>query len=125
VNNKLINLYQEMADLTSPECSTVCKIPHSCCDDMYCGLAKERADELGVEVKPTGHPTLPFMGPNGCTIAPYLRPLCTFHTCAINSMGFKIADPKWTRKYFSLRDKIEKMEYENWKTSHDVSDGTE
>jgi hypothetical protein len=32
------------------------------------------------------------------------------HTCQINSLGFKPGDEKWTRKYFCLRAKIERLE---------------
>jgi hypothetical protein len=32
------------------------------------------------------------------------------HTCAINSLGFKPGDMEWTKKYFTLREKIETLE---------------
>ena len=70
-------------------------------------MSKEWAAASGVTLVPTGHPTLPFMGPNGCTVEPHLRPLCTMHTCAINAFGFKPDDPEWTVKYFVLRELIE------------------
>jgi hypothetical protein len=78
---------------------------------MYCSMAAEYAqEEYGEELVPTGHPTIPFMGPNGCTVQPYLRPLCTLHTCKINSLGFT-KDPDWDRQYFELRDKINEAEF--------------
>ncbi len=103
---KLEQLFQEMYELTAPECASVCRAPHSCCSPEYCDMAEERAEEFGVEILRTDHPTLKFMGSSGCVVPPYLRPLCTLHTCAINSFGFKPGDPKWSAKYFKLRDKI-------------------
>ena len=32
------------------------------------------------------------MGPRGCIATPHLRPLCTFHTCAVNAWGGKSDD---------------------------------
>ena len=103
----LTELFQEMSDLTAPECAASCKAPRSCCDEMYCDLAAEYAASQGVTLTDTGHTTLRFMGPDGCTVAPHLRPLCTLHTCAIQGFGFKPGDNAWTHKYFTLRDKIE------------------
>jgi len=108
---KLVVLYQQMADLTTPECAGTCRVPHSCCDPMYCDLTIEYAkDHWDVELQPTGHPRLPLMGPNGCTAAPHLRPLCTVHTCQINGLGFKPGDPAWTKRYFDLREQLEETE---------------
>ena len=108
----LEQLYQKMSDLTEPECAK-CMIPHGCCDAMYCGITMSWAKERwGVELKPTGHPKLPFMGYDGCTVAPHLRPMCTLHTCEVSSMGYKSGDKEWTDEYFSLRDQINEMEGE-------------
>lgn len=82
---------------------------------MYCDMAIEIAASRGEPLTPTGHPTLPLMGTSGCVAAPHLRPLCTLHTCAIGSIGFKRGDPGWTRRYFALREKIEEMEMESWR----------
>jgi hypothetical protein len=71
-------------------------------------VAKE---EWGTELTPTGHPRLPFMGETGCVVPPHMRPMCTMHTCAVNSLGFKMGDMAWTEKYFALRDKIETLEF--------------
>lgn len=111
-SNKAERLWQEMADLTAPECASVCRLPHSCCSPEYCDMAEDRAKEFGVILQLQDHPTLKFMGQNGCTVPPYLRPLCTLHTCAINSFGFKPGDDKFTKKYFRLRALIEGAEYE-------------
>jgi hypothetical protein len=116
MTNKLVVLFQKMADLTAPECASTCRAPHSCCDEMYCQLTKDYAMErYGIVLRPEepceGNPHhLPFIGPKGCVVAPYLRPLCTLHTCQINSLGFKAGDEKWTRKYFKLRTEIDQLE---------------
>lgn len=110
VNDKIIALWQKMADHTAPECAHTCRAPHSCCDPMYCEMATETAQLLGVELQTQNHPTLPYMGPNGCVVPPHVRPLCTLHTCAMNSLGFKPGDDQWTRKYFRLRAAIERAE---------------
>jgi hypothetical protein len=107
----LIKLYEEMAGLTLLKCKE-CKIPLSCCDPVYCELAKETAIRAGVTIKETDHKTLPFMGENGCVVPPYLRPLCTLHTCTINSLGFDPKDLDWTNRYFKLREEIEELENE-------------
>jgi len=111
---QLIVLYQQMADLTAPECASSCRAPHSCCDRMYCDMAKDFAKEqYGIELKDepsTGRKQLRYMSETGCTVAPYLRPCCTLHTCDINGLGFKRGDIKWTNKYFKLRKSIEALE---------------
>lgn len=74
-------------------------------------MAVTRAQEFGVTLTPGNHPTLPFMVDGvGCTVPPYLRVLCTLHTCEVNSLGFKRGDEPWTRKYFKLRNQIERAE---------------
>ena len=102
-----------MAELTAPLCAGegkgACRVPHSCCDPMYCRMAIERAEELGEELVPVDiDAKLPLMGPTGCVAPPHLRPLCTLHFCCINGMGFNAEDMAWTEKYFKLRDKLEK-----------------
>jgi len=111
LNQKLVILYEKMAKLTAPVCANECRCPHSCCDRMYCEIADEYAKEQGVTLTRGDHPTLPFMSANGCTVPPHLRPICTVHVCCINSLGFKPNDPKWTKKYFKLREKIEELDY--------------
>lgn len=106
---KFIRLMQEMADHTAPECAKTCRIPHSCCDAMYCDIAEEWSRMNGVTLEPlTHHPTLKFMGPNGCTVPPHLRPHCTLHTCEIGAWAIKRGDPEWTQKYYALREQIER-----------------
>lgn len=69
---------------------------------------------FGVSLEETGHPTLPFMGPGGCTVAPHLRPVCSVHTCGIGSFGSS-GDTAWDQRYWELRGEaddllIEQME---------------
>ena len=109
MTEELVILYQQMADLTRPKCGE-CRSPLSCCDEMYCHLAGEMIQEAGLNVPTTGHPRLPYMGPNGCVVPPHLRPACTMHLCSINSLGFDPKDLPFTEKYFSLREKIEGLE---------------
>jgi hypothetical protein len=108
-NNPLVVLYQEMADLTRPKCGQG-RAPLSCCDEMYCELAAENIKEAGLDIPTTGHVRLPYMGPNGCVVPPYLRQLCTFHVCSITGLGFDPKDPEFTKQYFALRTKITKIE---------------
>ena len=116
-SSQLVILYQQMADLTAPECAGVgqgsCRVPHSCCDEFACSITREYASSVyGVELEEyEGSPKGAFyLRETGCTVAPYLRPNCTLHTCAINGLGFKSGDRKWTKKYFTLRESIERIE---------------
>lgn len=102
----LKKLYADIAEMTRPKCGT-CTVPNSCCGPMYCDLAAMRAEEYGVELKDTDHPKLRFMGANGCTVEPYLRPICAVHVCEQKLVG----DPTFTRKYFALRDRIDRIEF--------------
>ena len=114
---QLVILYKKMADFTAPECAGVgpgsCRVPHSCCDEFACSITREYASEVyGVELEEyQGSPKGAFyLRESGCTVAPHLRPHCTMHTCAINGLGFKHGDRKWTKQYFTLRKKIEDLE---------------
>lgn len=112
IDDQLVILFQQMYELTNPECRK-CRVPLSCCDDMYCGCAEEYARvEWGVDLTPlkTDHPTLTFMGEDGCVVEPHLRPLCTLHTCEINGVGVKSGDPDWNKKYFEIREQIDELE---------------
>ena len=108
-SEELIQLYQQMADLTAPKCAQ-CRAPHSCCDSMYCYMAIEIAGEQGTVLQKTDHPTLPLMGPGGCTAAPHHRPLCTLHNCNISSLGFDKTDSRFTKQYFKIRSQISQKE---------------
>ena len=122
---KLVQLFQQMADMTAPECAGVgvgsCKIPHSCCDEMACTMTKMYAADQGItdlpEYTPLNYKGAFYLTERGCTVAPHLRPHCTLHTCQINSMGCKPGDPQWTKAYFKLRGQIDRQE---WKERSDA-----
>lgn len=104
-------LMEQMGAMTAPICASECRVPHSCCAPEYCDLAKERMIEKGVDVQgmETGHPTLPYMGENGCVVDPQYRILCTLHVCCIANAGFRPGHAEWTKKYFELRDKLDML----------------
>lgn len=109
----LKDLYIQMAALTLPECKNNCRRQLSCCSMEYCQMAKQFAkEEYNIDLQETNNPKLLYMTEGGCTVPPYLRPHCTLHTCAINSLGLKPGDPKWTEKYFKLREQIDQLEFE-------------
>ena len=111
---EFVRTCQEMADLTLPKCRK-CRAPLSCCDLMYCDMARERAEEEGIKLNPVSDGPLPFLGPDGCVVPPRLRILCTVHVCSINDLGYDPEDPDWTRRYFRLREKINRLiEREDW-----------
>jgi hypothetical protein len=108
---RLVALYAELAALTAPECAARCPRPHSCCERRYCLMAVDFAREnWNTELPPTWHPSLPLMGPDGCTAAPHLRPMCTAHTCEICEHGCKRGDEAWTERYYELRGAIAEIE---------------
>jgi hypothetical protein len=111
LRRRLVDLYVDLAAHTESECSGRCRRPFSCCAEQYCAFAIEFArDDWGVELQPTWHKALPLMGPDGCTAAPHLRPMCTAHTCEICEHGSKPGDAAWTRRYYELVDAIAEIE---------------
>lgn len=102
-----------MQELTFAKCKVECRgLTFSCCSPEYCVMAIEIAKEKGVELVPTGHPKLPLMGESGCIAEPYLRPLCSLHSCE----RLLWSDPKFSKEYFKLRDKLTTVEWkEEWR----------
>ncbi len=115
-DDELIRLYAEMSDITRPRCGIgACRSrsTNRCCAAYYCAMAVEWArDAWGVELEPTDHPTIPFMGEQGCVVPPHLRPICTMHDCTINSVGCDPKDEAFTERYFDLRGRIDDLEYQ-------------
>ena len=107
MTEKDIKLWQDMADLTMQKCKQHCHQLGSCCSAEYCEMAVQFAAEKGVTLKRT--PGKLMLNDQGvCIVPPHFRPLCTVHQCKINSLGFDPQDPKWTKKYFTLREKLER-----------------
>jgi hypothetical protein len=109
--DELKQAYREMADLTNPACKG-CMIPFSCCHETYCNTTIEYAKtRYGIDLPHDPTAKLPLLGPSGCTAEPYLRPMCTVHTCDVLTWGH--GDTReWTETYFDLRDRISRMEFE-------------
>jgi hypothetical protein len=103
-------LYQKIAELTSPsccngmaECAQFAARKYRCCERQYCEMARKFAKEkYSIDLQETGNPDLPFMGENGCTVAPHLRPVCSLHVCCF-SWAVKSTAPEG---YQELRDQI-------------------
>lgn len=112
MTEKLINLYQQMYEHTR----SICHCQHSCCSPEYCEMAEQTAIEyrqIDIKSQRTEHKILPYMGPNGCVLQPYLRPLCTVHNCLIAAIGVGPTE-EWTNRYFELREQINEIESELW-----------
>jgi hypothetical protein len=111
-NTKIIELYAIMAAITEPLCGKTCstrppKSPYRCCSPEYCDFAAQYAkEEFNITLQATGNTELRFMGPNGCTVDPYLRPMCTMHVCDVNAFGFLRSDLTFMEIYDNLRAKI-------------------
>lgn len=100
-----------MYDLTHEACiscpNQAANLPYRCCAPIACDNARKWAALKGLTLQDTGHPTLPFMGPNGCVLALELKPLCTMHVCPDCLLHSQA-------RYRELRYKIEELEGENW-----------
>lgn len=113
----LEHYYQKLYELTEPECQS-CKVQYSCCAPEYCAIAKQYAEEIfDIQLASVDeNATLPFMSESGCIVPPYLRPMCTAHTCQMNSLGYRNRgdglDQEWTQKYNDIRDDITLLEAE-------------
>ena len=111
----LIELYRRMAELTKPKCNCCRRaknVPERrCCDPMYCQMAIDIArDRWDLTLEPTGN-AIPLLGPEGCIAPPHVRPLCTVHTCDVESFGGDPNDPEWNKAYFALRNEIDDLEW--------------
>jgi hypothetical protein len=65
-------------------------------------MAAEMMEKAGVPIPP-----MPFIVDGKCAVPPHFRPLCTLHQCKISGLGFDPKDPKWTKRYFDLRERLE------------------
>lgn len=66
------------------------------------------AEEKGLKLQRTDHPKLPFMGPDGCVLEPWQRPICAVHVCE----GRLYRDLDFYKAYFELRERIGDKEWE-------------
>ena len=110
---ELFQVAQRLADLTEPMCAGKgkdgCRAPHSCCSPTHCEDAEEFFTKtLRMKFPRTDHLTHPFMGPNGCTLPPAARPVCTVHVCKVNSMGC-LSVERVNDKYFDLRENLNEL----------------
>lgn len=106
---RMEELWKEMAEMTLEKCRRICHNLGSCCEAAYCEIAEEQAKVVGVVLQRTGN-KVPFLDAEGkCVVPPHLRQLCSLHQCKINGLGF---DPKWTKRYFKLRAKLDEMGYD-------------
>lgn len=104
--------WEKMAAFTAPICAAgkdECLYPHRCCEKKFCEMAREYARSQGIELQ-EGNGRLPFLGENGCTVPPHLRPVCTIHVCTVSWAGKSHIehDPEKTKEYFALRARLEK-----------------
>lgn len=107
-------MYAEVATLTNPtctegfrECSVYKDKPNRCCERKYCEIAKNFAKEkYGIELEPTGHPELLFMGKQGCVVPPHLRPICAIHACSWSYGHNCLRNEAETKRYNELRKEI-------------------
>jgi hypothetical protein len=111
-NEKLKRLYIEIANLTLNDCKKKCSNLGSCCDESYCNTAILVAKEYDLVLTPTGN-RIPLLDSNGSCIAPpYVRQMCSAHSCDIFAVGYFKGDSKGTAKYFELREAIDDLEIE-------------
>lgn len=110
-------LYQKIADFTSSscqngtgECAKFAGKKYHCCEQKYCELARRFAKEkYNIDLQDTGNPDLPFMGENGCTVEPYLRPICAMHVCTVSWAAKSHVDGSQEKfqDYMRLRQQID------------------
>jgi hypothetical protein len=114
----LIQAYQEIADFTrklcEKHCITVDEHIGSCCDKMYCEIALERAAQYGIKLEHVSANPCFLLNEHGCTVDPWLRSMCAVHVCD-KCIYFNIRD---YNKYFKLRGKVDKLEWEETKDEH-------
>jgi hypothetical protein len=98
-------LSQQMYDLTNKECGS-CRSKYSCCTKDNCEMTETVAQQLNFPLpeKINGM----YMGPKGCILEPWQKPICTVHVCGINSNG-TLGDEKKDEEYFRLREEMDDL----------------
>lgn len=117
ITEKFKELSQHMSDHTANECGSPDCRPYKrggCCTQFDCEMAASIAAGMGENVRPlsiSNDEVRFFSADQPCVLKPWQRPVCTWHTCKINALGFKPGDVEWTTRYFRLREAMnEEME---------------
>ena len=110
-DDELVAAYAEIAALSGAVCAQCADPPHPpyrCCSQLYCWVAREAAlERWGVTLTRTHHEALPYMGAQGCTVAPHLRSLCSLAVCKDELARQPTAVQE---RYWTLREAIEEAE---------------
>lgn len=96
-----IDVFAALAAHTQSACGA-CRVPYRCCTRAQCeATARGALEDFGTDLTAlrTDHPELPFLGPQGCVVAPHMRPICTVHVCDQH-----LSDNAWSDRYWELRD---------------------
>lgn len=95
--------FANLAALTAPKCAG-CRAAFQCCSAAHCEAARDFAlDTFGIRLE-EGEGPLPFLGVNGCTVPPHLRPICAVHVCESH-----LADEAFAAVYFEAREAAEDL----------------
>lgn len=109
-NEKLRNLYQEIASLTRPKCGQ-CLVPWQCCAPEHCDMVRQYAwEEYEIRLAIVDeNARLPYLNPDGtCSVEPWLRPICAVHVCERHFWK----DLDFCKRYSELREQIEIADFE-------------
>jgi len=93
-----VQAFADLAKHTAPKCGA-CRVAYICCSAEQCAATRDFALETFGETLVEGSGPLPFLGSEGCTVPPHLRPICSVHVCEQH-----LNDDAWSLKYESLRD---------------------
>lgn len=105
------SVYRDIADLTMGHCKANCRIIGSCCSPEYCEMAVDIAHEVFNVTLVPGTGRIPLLDDAGkCMAEPHFRPLCSRHSCDINSLGVFKNDLPLTQRYFRLVEVAEGLD---------------
>lgn len=102
----LVEAYEILGELTRPLCDACPKAQGTrCCYPEACQIARMLAQQRwGVEL---GEPNPTYLGPEGCSVAPHLRPHCTGYLCP---EALAQAPPEVQQEYREVRAYIARLE---------------
>jgi hypothetical protein len=108
MSRPLKKMYDEIANLTNEICAS-CPRPYSCCISLGCAHTKFWAKTAwSVKLKEQSSAgDLPFLGDSGCTVRPFLRPVCAIAVCRPSALP---------AKYYDLLREIAEAEQERWQS---------